>query len=333
AAQPRNPDPLRQLAMVSGQIGDTAAAAAWLRRAESVDTSSIPRHFFRTAILMLAERYRDAELADSARLATGVAGEERMDLLWNRMLVLAQQGRYEESLATATRIRHEVAALGPVEREGHPLAITAGLGEAQALRQSGRLRQSAARFDSLARAHLVGSSRVRSASNRAWILSHQAGVLAEMGDAARLAGLATDVESLAVVSGAYWDRMRTRYLRGLLEVLRGKDESAHAEFAASTSRAIDGFGMPAFERARVALRLGRPGEAVALLQRLLRSHYHFYVTHPELHLALAEAWAASGRRDSAAAHLAAVGRAWARADLPARARLEQARVRLGLPAR
>jgi tetratricopeptide (TPR) repeat protein len=329
AAQPRNPEPWRQMAMLAGQFGDTATAEASLRRAEAIDTNSALRQTYRIAVLTLAERYRDAELADSARLAAGMVGEQLIDALWSQMLVSAQQGRYEKSLAAATRMRREVAALGPVEREGHPLAITVGLGEAQALRQTGRLRQSIARFDSLAGAVLAGSSPTRVASNRAWILAHQAGVLAEAGDTVRLAQVLAAIDSLSAVSGAWLDRMRVRYVTGLMQEARGSDREAYTHFVASTSKAIDGFGMPAIHRAGLATRLGRPREAVGLMQRLLRSQYHFYVTHPELHLALAEAWAASGNRDSAAAHLAAVGRAWNRADPPVRARLEQARNRLG----
>jgi hypothetical protein len=114
-----------------------------------------------------------------------------------------------------------------------------------------------------------------------------------------------------------------------LESARGNDAAAYGEFAQASSIAGDGFTMPVVERARTALRLGRPREAVTLLQRTLLSSYHFYVTHAELHAALAEAWAAARNRDSARVHLAAVERAWVQADPAVRARLAQLHDRLG----
>jgi len=329
AAQPTSPTPWRLIAFLSDQVGDSAAAAGFFRRVAALDTNSRNLHFDRTAHLLWGENFSEVERVDGARLSLGVSRSERIDLLWSRMLAQAQQGRFQAALETATGLRREVAFAGHAEREGHPLAITVGLGEAQALRQTGRLLEAAARFDSLARFDLATSPPARRASARIWILTHLASTLAEVGDTARLGSIAASMDSLKTQSGAIRDWKLPHYVLGLLESARGRSEAAAAEFALASSIAGDGFSMPVVERARMSLRLRRPHDAVNLLQRTLLSSFHFYVTHAELHAALAEAWAAAGNRDSARVHLAAVDRAWVRADPPVRARLAQLHARLG----
>ena len=63
--------------------------------------------------------------------------------------------------------------------------------------------------------------------------------------------------------------------------------------------------------------LRRHSEAIAILQAALHGGVdgsNTYVTHTELHEALAHAFYTAGRRDSAAVHYAVVERAWRRAD-------------------
>jgi hypothetical protein len=328
AAQPRNPSPWRQIAYLADQTGDSAAASGFFRRVASLDTSAATRHSDRIGHLILGEHFSEAEDADNARLAAGVSRSERIDLLWSRMLAQAQQGRFRASLATATELRRDVASAGYAEREGHPLAITIGLGEAQALRQDGRLGEAVARFDSLARFELATSPPARRATTRIWTLTHLASALAEAGDTVRLGSIARRMDSLKVLSGAIRDWKSPHYVRGLLESARGNHAAAYGEFAQASSIAGDGFTMPVVGRARMALQLGRPWEAVTLLQRTLLSSYHFYITHADLHAALAGAWAAAGNQDSARVHLAAVERAWVRADSRVLARLAQLRVQV-----
>jgi hypothetical protein len=246
------------------------------------------------------------------------------------MLVLAQQGRFQEALKTATEMRRDVAAAGQAEREGHPLAIVVGLAEAQALRQTGRLREAAARFDSLSRFDLSGSAPARRSFTRIGIITHLASTLAQAGDTARLERISATIDSLQVLSGLIRDWQLAHYVRGLLESARGREQAAYEEFARGSSAAIDGYNIPVVERARLSIRFNRPREAVTLLQRTLLSAYHWYITHPELHVELAQAWAAAGSRDSARVHLAAVDRAWVRADPPVRERLAQLHAKLGI---
>lgn len=329
-AQPRNPEPWRQLATLAHLVHDTAAGEGYFNRASSLDTSSTNRHFDRASHLLLAGRYQEVERLLRERLAPGVSRNERIDNLWYLTQVLAQQGRFQEALATATRLRQDVASSGPAERDGHPLAITVGLAEAQALRQTGRLRDAVFRFDSLASFSLPGGPPARRASGRIWNLTHLASALAEIGDTARLARIVEQMDSLRALSGAVRDQQLPHYVRGLLESARGRLDVALREFAQASSVARDGFGLPVLERARLSIQLQRPHEAVRLLQRLLQSSYHFYITHPELEVTLAEAWAAAGNRDSARVHLAEVDRAWAAADPPVKARLQALHTRLGI---
>jgi predicted Zn-dependent protease len=72
--------------------------------------------------------------------------------------------------------------------------------------------------------------------------------------------------------------------------------------------------------AKVLLRMGRPREAVTVLQPALRGSLeasNTYVSRTDIHEALGEAWAAVGgpaARDSSRAHYTLVVRAWQRAD-------------------
>jgi hypothetical protein len=73
---------------------------------------------------------------------------------------------------------------------------------------------------------------------------------------------------------------------------------------------------------------GRPRDAVAALQPLLRAYEVGPLLRTSFHEALAEAWDAAGQRDSARVHWAAVARAWQRADPSLAARRARALARL-----
>jgi hypothetical protein len=77
--------------------------------------------------------------------------------------------------------------------------------------------------------------------------------------------------------------------------------------------------------------LGRPSEAVAVLQSALRGGIEgssLYVTQTELHEALGGAWEAAGRLDSAVVQYRHVVAAWRDADPGFRARRDSVRSRL-----
>ena len=66
-----------------------------------------------------------------------------------------------------------------------------------------------------------------------------------------------------------------------------------------------GYTRENYDLARIYLRLGRPRDAVAVLQPALRGKLdasNFYLTHTEIRELLAQAWDSAGRADSASAH-------------------------------
>ena len=88
----------------------------------------------------------------------------------------------------------------------------------------------------------------------------------------------------------------------------------------------DGYTRINVMMARSLVSLGRFDEAIAVLQPTLRGGVdgsNTYVTGTELHLALADAFAAADRPDSASAHYRAVERAWRNADPIFRDRYER----------
>jgi tetratricopeptide (TPR) repeat protein len=81
---------------------------------------------------------------------------------------------------------------------------------------------------------------------------------------------------------------------------------------------------------RVYLHAGRPCDAVAVLQPVLRGPLdasNLYLNRIELQELLAQAWDATGQRDSAATHYSVVARAWSNGDALFKARAERARSR------
>ena len=92
-----------------------------------------------------------------------------------------------------------------------------------------------------------------------------------------------------------------------------------------------GYTRTNLELARALLALGRPRDAVAVLQPAFRGPLdasNLYVTHTELHEMLARAFDAAGERDSAMTHYRWVVAAWRNADPEFRPRRELAQRRL-----
>jgi predicted Zn-dependent protease len=120
----------------------------------------------------------------------------------------------------------------------------------------------------------------------------------------------------------YWERslfgrIAGHHFCGLLLAASGKDAEAVDEYRAAVHSYTFGYTRVNYELARSLLRLGRPAEAVEVLQPALRGAIdagNLYVTRTELHELLADAFSRLGQRDSTAAHARAVGQAWARAD-------------------
>ncbi len=118
------------------------------------------------------------------------------------------------------------------------------------------------------------------------------------------------------------------FIRGLIARGANDHQTAVDFFRRSIFSWNFGYTRANLELARSLLALGRAAEAIYPLQASLRGGWdgsNLYVTRTELRELLAQAFVATGRRDSAAAHYAAVERAWRRADPPFAARYQAAR--------
>lgn len=322
--QPESGTAWRMLAMLLAQSGAFAAADSALARADSL----LPRD-------PKAWRYHSANQLwrwDFATAAEVVRGQlhsadpdERVEASWMLAVVLRQQGRLEEALVAARRYR---ATRGEQSRPG--AAPTTALLEAQVLFEQGAYRAAAALFDSVARGRVTGEDSSAVSRNRVWALTHAAGVLAAQGDTTRLAGLADTIRVLGRQSAFARDQRLHSYVDGLLALARGRDGEAVQLFRRSILSPNVGYTRVNLVLGRTLTRLGRPREAVAILQSALRGMFegsNLYVTHTDLSEALAEAFEAAGQRDSAAYHYQRLVKAWEGADPRFTPRIANARGR------
>ena len=166
----------------------------------------------------------------------------------------------------------------------------------------------------------------------AWYLTHEATSRAAAGDTASLPRLADSLEVLGRRSAYGRDRGLHHHVRGLLALARGRREEAAASFQRAMYSPTFGYTRTNLELGRVLTTLGRPREAVAILAPALRGELeasNLYVTHAELHEALAQAYEAAAEPDSARAHYAWVAKAWRAADPSFQTRAARARAKSG----
>jgi DNA-binding SARP family transcriptional activator/tetratricopeptide (TPR) repeat protein len=280
----------------------------------------------RASYLIRAGEFETADRLLGDVLQTGDVGE-RIDAYWTLAISLRQQGRLADALEAAHRLRAIIpknAALIPAS------APTLAALEAQILLEIGRPRASAALFDSIARGREELESGPTAARRMAWNLTHSATARAAAGDTAALGRLVDSVQSLGATSGLGRDVRLHHYVRGLLLVARHDDQGAVRELQQAMLSPTFGYTRASYELARALTRVGRPAEAVAVVQPALRGSIessNLYVTRTELHELLAQAWDAANGRDSAAVNYRVVANAWRRADPPLQARRAQAEAR------
>jgi DNA-binding SARP family transcriptional activator/tetratricopeptide (TPR) repeat protein len=259
-----------------------------------------------------------------AALQSGNAPTQR-EALWQLILSLRYQGRLTEAAAVARQYRALATPLdsgivGAVSPSASPLAAI--------LFEAARYPEAAALFDSISHWRAPDEAPSGRARERAWRLTHKARALASAGETAAVAALADTIDAVGARSGHVRDRRLGRYVHGLVLLARNDLDGAEAAFRSAIYSWPAGYTRVNYDLAGVLLERGRPRDAIAALQPVLRGKVdasNYYVTHTDVHALLAKAWDAAGRADSAAVHHAWVARAWANADPPYAARADSAR--------
>jgi len=256
----------------------------------------------------------------SAQLAATRRPETRAMILERLILTRREGGRPSAARVLAAeqaRTRSpEVARTAPF----------AHLQRALTLLELGRWDRAAARaaaalFDSMA--GMPGYPEPRMARHRAWMWTHKATALALAGDTAALPALAQEIHDMAMRSSYGRDRRLSSYVNGLLLEARGDWEGAKRAYAAAVWSPTE--NLMASRLGRAALHIGRPRDAVRVLEAYLRGPLdaaNQYVPRWEIHQLLADAYAELGLPDSARVHDNWVRRALARAEPAYRALAE-----------
>ena len=250
-----------------------------------------------------------------AALQAGNAAAQR-EALWQLVLSLRYQGRMTDAIAAARRYRLLQA---PVDSGPPGIVSPAAAPLAVALYEAGRYREAAALFDSMSHWRAPEDAPSGAARERTWRLTHKARALAALGDTAAVAALADTITQVGSRSGHARDRRLGHYARGLVLLARKDLAGAESAFRSAIVSVPAGYTRLNCDLALVLLDLGRPRDAVAILQPVLRGKVdasNYYATHTEVHALLARAWDAAGRADSAAVHHAWVARAWVNGDPP-----------------
>jgi DNA-binding SARP family transcriptional activator len=320
--QPRSSVPWHTLAEVLSQSGKYREAIAAVDREAAFDDGRREAE----RLLVRAQHYiyaGDFEQAD--RLLAGEVESaspfRALTAEWYRSISYRQQGRLVDALAASRRHRSlAFAAYPPRASAGRRAAAPEALAEAQVLLEMGKYRASAAVFDSISRWVVGDEMQSHLAHARAWALTHAAGALIAGGDTAGIESRIDTIRAVGSQSLLARDVRLHHHVRGLLLAQRGQDEAAAEELRRAIASWSFGYTRTNIALATVLLRVGRPKEAVAVLQSALHGSIessNFYVTRTEIHEMLADAWAAvqePAARDSARANYAYVARAWKRAD-------------------
>ncbi len=326
--QPGSAQAWRYYANVLAQRGWPDSSLAALHVADSLGSDGFQSAHTVMAIHLFTGAYSEAEQIMRVELQSGPP-KTRLEAGWQLANVLRQEGRFNEALDLARRYRRDLAEPTPPGS-----APTSGYLEAQVLFDLAQYQASAALFDSIAKSTSGFEDSSALARNRVWAWTHMADALASMGDTIRLSALADSVRTLAEASGFARDARLHYHIRGLLLASRGYSFEAAKAFEKAMGSPSDGFSRTNYELAAAWLRLKRPKDAIPPLQSAIRGNFeggNLYLTRPELHERLAEAWQAAGGRDSAAAHYREVVRAWEKADsllIPRRAAAARALTRL-----
>ena len=292
--RPEAPEPWLFLAEIRWRQERWDEADAVMRRLDSLNArTGDPAPRLRAEI----RRGRYDEVGRVAAVAlTDADPARRIDARWLWLIALRNQGRLREAMGLATD--ELTRAIVAFEAADYPAAIR-------------RYRVISSQASAMPPGH-----RARGMS---WNLTHAGAAYAAAGDTAAVRRLADSVEAIGPQS-LYGRSARLHYfLRGLVLAAAGRHAEAVASYQRSMFSTTEGYTRINYEMGRSLLALNRPGDALAPLQAALHGGIDgstLYITRTELHELLAQAFAAAGRNDSAAAHFREVVRAWEKGDPP-----------------
>ena len=323
--QPRSAQAWEQLHSVLGSLGRMDEALEALRRRAALSPPAAAREPVTAAQLrLIGGDFATAERLLKGYVESSVDAARNADATWYLIMLYRYQGRMRDALDAARRYR----ALTKTVRDTAPEMWVA---EAQVLYESGRHREAAALFDTVAA--WEGKARLTANPARAviWRLTQVATSLAAAGDTTRLPQLADSLRVLGTRSGDARDQRLHHYVRAVLMATRQQDDEALAQLSAASSSPTEGYTRINLEAGRVAIRRGRPRDAIAAVSPALRGLIEgsgYYVTRTDLHEVAAHAWEAAGVPDSAITHYNYLMQAWLNADPTLAPRVADARRRL-----
>ena len=323
-AYPEDNWPWALLAGVGARTGDSTMAMINLRRYVATHPGPLPKGHELTVLLTLG-RYEQVKEVVQPLLASSREEESNLGR-WMLLIALRNQGRLQDAeqlLRTGRIVGSPIPAV--------PLRVD-NLNEAILALEGGNPERAAAFFQAMRNTTTHQPAAGQQARWAAWTSVLRGTALAAAGDTAAIRMLADTVQ--------YWgertlfgrDRKAHHFLRGLLLAAEGKDEEAVVAYRAAIFSINFGYTRVNYELARALLRLGRPAEAIPVLQPALRGSIdasNLYITRTDLHELLARAFDLAGQPDSAAAHYRAVVEAWRRADPQFLPRRIAAETRLG----
>lgn len=296
---------------------DSEAVHLLVSRAEAMGAPPIEVATQAARLALIRGDFREA--SRNTAVLTSLTGGQRHGGFWLQTLRDRMQGRLTRALAASREYEMEAHHDPDLRATGNEPLL-----RALVLAEGGRPLAGAALFDSM-RMHWVmtDTSSGFTARQHTWMLTHEITALAAAGDTARVALLADTIQRVGARSGYARDQRMHHYARGLLWDARRRPAEAVAEYRQAFTSPTFGYTRINYRLALDLIALGRPTEALPLLRGALHGGLeasNLYITHTELHEAMARAFEAAGRRDSAAAEYRWVAAAWRDADPPFRER-------------